>query len=165
MRHRPRHTAAILTALFGGILALSGCSSPREDVRVTLCKDLVLVLTDGQQPVTWTQTHANARGVQGLTVDLTFATAGSADPRATSARCHYRYDARDDTALTLADPMSAYSTSPYRMTLGDREIRNPELAQAIAAAMRKQGREFVDRAREGLDRAAQEVRERFEGQP
>ncbi|MEY6431519.1 hypothetical protein ABC977_03750 [Thioalkalicoccus limnaeus] len=164
MRERRRQIATIITALFGGILALGGCSSPREDVRVTLCKDLVLTLTAAEQPVTWTQVRADPRGVQGLTVDLAFQT-GGAGTRATSARCQYRYNVVDDTALTLADPMSAYSTSPYRMTLGDREIQNPELAQAIAAAMRKQGREFIDRAREGLDRAAHEVRERLEGQP
>jgi len=60
--------------------------------------------------------------------------------------------------LTQANPESAYSSSPYRMTLDGRPITNPRLAGAIKQAMLKQGREFLDRAEQGFQDAARGLR-------
>ena len=48
-----------------------------------------------------------------------------------------------------AVPLSAYSTSPYEMTLNGRSFTGPELARTVKDAMLKQGREFVD----GIEKA------------
>ena len=66
------------------------------------------------------------------------------------AVCHYKYDAVDDTAVTLANPIEAYATSPSKMALNERTLTGAELAQLVKRAMQKQGRAFVDRARETL---------------
>ena len=56
----------------------------------------------------------------------------------------------EDTAITLANPIEAFTTSPTRMTLNGRTLSGPELARAVQQALGKQGREFLDRARETL---------------
>lgn len=127
---------------------------------MTLCKDLVVVLLDGSASVAWTQVRSEVRGREGLTVGLHFVPDDGAEPMAAS--CHYRHDAVEDTAAILADPMSAYATSPYRVTFVGREIRNPVLAQAIKEAMLRQGRVILDRVRQGIDQAADEVQRRLD---
>ncbi|NEX20522.1 hypothetical protein G3480_09400 [Thiorhodococcus mannitoliphagus] len=136
------------------LLAL-GCSGSGEDVRIGLCKDLVVtLLPSGAAPV-WTEARPEMRRSEELIVHLRFDAAGTGGARkAMQAACHYRHDAVDDTALTLANPMAAYSTSPYRMSLNGEVIGNPRLAQAIKQAMMKQGRELLERAQQGLEGAA-----------
>lgn len=62
----------------------------------------------------------------------------------------YVYNAVDDTALTLSDPLSAYSTSPSEMTLNGQPLSRAVLARTIRDAMAKQGSEFVDRAKKAI---------------
>jgi hypothetical protein len=125
--------------------AVLGCSdNPREDVRLTLCKDMV-TLELGSVP-SWQGSEVRTRGRQGATVTVHFAAADGAG----QARCDYRYDAVDDTALTLANPIEAYSTSPSQLILNGRTITNPELAQLVKRAMQKQGREFIERTGKAL---------------
>ena len=130
-------TYAILIA----VAAAPGCSdNPREDVRLTLCKDMVTIAL-GSVP-SWQGSEVRIRGYQGATVTVRLATADGDQ----QASCDYEYDGVDDTALTLANPIEAYSTSPSRMVLRGRTIAGPELAQLVKRAMQKQGREFVERA-------------------
>ncbi|MCG6895525.1 MAG: hypothetical protein LJE60_00220, partial [Thiocapsa sp.] len=63
------------------------------------------------------------------------------------AVCHYRYNAVDDTALMLSDPLSAYATSPETMTIDGEPLPRPVLAKAVKAAMIQQGKAFIDRMR------------------
>ena len=140
--HRPSQVCLILIA--AAVAAVAGCANPREDVRLTLCKDMVAVEL-GAVP-TWQGHEVQIRGYQGATVTVRFATAEGDQ----QAACEYRYDAVDDTALTLANPIEAYSTSPSKMTINGRTLTGSELARAVMRAMQKQGREFVDRARETL---------------
>lgn len=126
-------------------LALLGCSGSREDVRVTLCKEMVAVRLGPSQPITWTSVEARANGYEHASVRLSYTAAGGGG----EAVCYYRYNAVDDTALTLSDPLSAYSTSPDRMTLDGRPLSRSDLAKTIMEAMAKQGRALLDRATKG----------------
>ncbi len=125
-------------------VAAFGCSNPREDVRLTLCKDMVTVEL-GMEP-SWQGSQTQTQGREGAVVTVHFAGA-SGDQQ---AACYYKYDAVEDTALTLANPIEAYSTSPSKMVLNGRTLTGAELAQVVKRAMQKQGRAFVDRARETL---------------
>lgn len=125
--------------------AVAGCANPREDVRLTLCKDMVAVEL-GAVP-SWQGSAVQLRGYQGATVTVRFATADGNQ----QAACEYAYDAVDDTALILATPIEAYSTSPAQLTINGRTLTGPELARAVQRAMQKQGREFLDRVRETLN--------------
>lgn len=142
-----------LASLLSAFALIAGCSNSGEDVRVTLCKDLVTELLDPPHAMNWTETRNDIRRADSLTVHLRFETADQDG----TASCGYRYTAVDDTAATLADPLSAYSTSPERMTLNGQSIHNPRLAKAIGQAMLKQGREVLERARHGFDAAARQI--------
>jgi hypothetical protein len=121
-----------------------GCTNPREDVRITLCKDMVAVEL-GTVP-SWQGSGVQIRGDEGAVVTVYFGGAGGDQ----QAACYYHRVAVDDTAVTLANPIEAYATSPAEVVLNGRTLSGPELARAVQRAMQKQGREFVDRARETL---------------
>lgn len=142
----PKRASKILTITGGAVLCLAGCSGAGEDVRVTLCKDLVRVLLERPGMVEWTRTDSEMRRLEYLAVHLGFDAAGQGGAQEVmQASCFYRHDALEDTALALSEPMSSYATSPYRMTLNGREVGRSALAEAVKQAMLKQGRELLDR--------------------
>jgi len=135
---------ALVSAILIVAADVAGCSNPREDVRLALCKDMTTVEL-GTVP-SWQGSEVQTRGYEGAVVTVRFATP-EGDGR---AACHYKYDAGDDTALTLANPIEAYATSPSKMILNGRTLTGPELAQTVMRAMKMQGRDFLGRARETL---------------
>jgi hypothetical protein len=137
--------ASALVVVFGE-MTLMGCSGSREDVRVTLCKDMVAVQVGPAQSISWTGNETQTRGYEHAAVKLRFTAQG----RAGEAVCYYKYNAVEDTALTLSEPLSAYSTSPYEMSLNGRVLSRSALARAIKDAMAKQGSELVDRFKKGF---------------
>ncbi|WP_295402149.1 hypothetical protein [uncultured Thiocystis sp.] len=101
-----------------------------------------------------------------LAVNLRFeAQPRDGDGKPMQATCFYRYDAVEDTALILADPLAAYATSPYGMTLNGKAIGNPLLAEGIGRAMLKQGRALLERAQQGIDAATQQILHREQDVP
>lgn len=130
-------TAALLLL---SILLAAGCSGVGEDVRVTLCKDIVAVHS-GAAPA-FERAETRTRGYEHAEVRLTYSIAGEPG----SASCFYDHNAVEDTADQLANPLAAYATSPYRVIIGMETLPRPVLAEAIARAMAKQGREFVENA-------------------
>lgn len=155
-----------LASLLGTLALLTGCANPGEDVRVTLCKDLAADLLDPPHAITWKETRNVMRRGESLAVNLSFdAPDRDGKTRSLEATCIYRYNAVDDTAAILADPLSAYATSPERLILNGRTIGNPLLAEAVGRAMLKQGRAFLERAQHGLNEAARQIRERLPDAP
>lgn len=137
---------ASLAGLLGLTLLAAGCSNMQEDVRLTLCKDMVISRLGTSQPVTWEGNATELRGYEDASIRVEFSAGG----RDGQAVCYYRYNAVEDTALTLSDPLSAYSTSPSKMTLNGQTLSKSELARAVKDAMLKQGRELVDKAKNGF---------------
>ena len=140
-------------ATFGGILPyaglllglMAGCSNPGEDVRVRLCKDLVAVQL-GTDSIDWTQVRTETPGYDDARVQLHWSgTAGSG-----SATCAYPYNAVEDTAQQLAEPLTAYATSPSQAVIDGETLSGQALANAIAKAMQRQGRELIDSANQAL---------------
>ena len=87
--------------LVGAILvdaAVAGCDNPQEDVRVTLCKDMAAV--DLGTVPSWQGSEVRIRGRQGAAVMVRF-------NDGQQATCEYKYDAVEDTALALANPIEA----------------------------------------------------------
>jgi homospermidine synthase len=82
------------------------------------------------------------------------------DGKRTSMRsaCHYAYEAVDDTALTLADPLSAYATLPFKMTLNGRELSKVELRDLVNAEQRRLGKKAVDTVKQGARDAVDKVK-------
>lgn len=133
---RLRAGAAVVLALS---LAL-GCSGAGEDVRVTLCKDIVTVQTSAQPA--FEAPEIRTRGYQGAEVRLAYRV-GDRPGRAT---CFYAHDAVEDTADQLVNPLNAYATSPERVIIAGETLSRAALAEAVKQAMLKQGRQFVEAA-------------------
>jgi hypothetical protein len=145
--HALRALAALSAAALSTAALLTGCSGAGEDVRVRLCKDIVTVQS-GAAPM-FESAEARTRGREYAEVRLTYTQGGESG----SASCFYRYNAVEDTADQIANPLTAYSTSPYRVIIGMRTLPQGELAAAIGRAMQKQGREFVEQAGEAARKA------------
>lgn len=128
------------------LLLLAGCGRPGEDVRVTLCKDIVAVHAGA---VSIQSASAQPRGYQDAVVRVRYERGGNPG----EAVCYYPYRAVDQTGQTLADPLSAYGTSPTRVTFDGEPLAGPQLAEAIRQAMLRQGRAAVDRARGAVEQA------------
>ena len=73
------------------------------------------------------------------------------------AACYFKHDSVEDTALELANPLEAYATSPYRMTIDGRTLSRLELAETVKKAMVGQGKELLDRALQGIEDATGKV--------
>lgn len=111
---------------------------------MTLCKDLAHGKRgDG---VTWTEVTTETPGYEDAMVRLHFSQSGTDG----SATCFFAYNAVDDTALALTDPLSSYATSPSRMLLDGRALSRRELAIAVKDAMLKQGRALIEDVRQSL---------------
>jgi hypothetical protein len=128
-------------------LTLAGCSGAGEDVRVTLCKDLVAVQLGDSAARNWTQTATETRGYEYAAVKLRWSTANGDG----SATCYYDYNAVEDTAMALSDPLSSYAASPSKMVLNAKTLSKPALAEAVKQAMLKQGRSLVDGIKQSLN--------------
>lgn len=149
----------IIAALLTASAVTASCSGSREDVRVSFCKRVVTTQLESPSSVRWTSVETQPRGHSGLSVVLGFE---SGDPsRTRQASCRYRYNAVDDTALTLSDPLSVYSTSPETMTIDGETLSRPALAEAVKQAMITQGKAIIDRAQRGIEDAAAMAHDRL----
>lgn len=152
---RRRGTVAVLTAT----LILAGCSGPTEDVRVTLCKNLTQAALPAGESIEWLGNENTFRRPEFAITGLTFEAAGpDGRPRAMSASCRYAYEAIEDTAVHLADPLSAYANLPYAMTLDGRALGDRELLQLVNAEQRRQGRQVLQSLEKGARDVADRVR-------
>jgi hypothetical protein len=113
------------------IALVAGCGGPSEDVRISLCKDIVAVHTAASPA--YERAEATARGYEHAQVHLSYRTDGK---RGTAA-CFYEHDAVEDTADLLANPLRAYATSPYRVIINGETLTRAALAQAIGRATLK----------------------------
>ena len=133
--------------MLAAALTLAGCSGSGEDVRVTLCKDLVAVQLGDSASRNWTQTATETRGYEYAAVKLRWSGPDSDG----SATCYYDYNAVEDTAMALSDPLSSYAASPSKMVLNAKTLSKPALAEAVKQAMLKQGRSLVDGIKKTLN--------------
>jgi len=97
----------------------------------------------GRAP-TWRGTDIQLQGYQDAVILVRFAT----DSGEGRGECHYPHLKGEDTAITLATPIEAYSTSPSRLVINGRIFTGPDLARVMEQALKKQGREFIDRVKD-----------------
>jgi hypothetical protein len=96
-------------------------------------------------------TETETKGYEHAVVRVHFSDQG----HRAQAECYYDHNAVDDTAEMLSDPLSAYATSPFEVTIGAKKLSGPDLAAAVKQAMLKQGKDLVDRAKKGVENVIQ----------
>jgi hypothetical protein len=145
--------------LAGAAALLAGCSGSTEDVRVTLCKNLTTALLPTAQSIEWQGNENSFRRPEYAITALTFEVEeGAGTQRTGQSACHYAYEALEDTAVTLADPLSAYANLPYRMSIDGRTLSDAELLRLVNAEQRRQGRQVIETLQKGARDAADRVR-------
>ena len=151
MKPTLRSTTAVLFAV--GLFA--ECSGPQEDVRISYCKELIEARVGSAQSIEWKGSESEIRRPEYAKISLKFDAAASP----MQAACYYKYDTADESAITHSNPLSAYATVPYRMTVNGQEVEQRILYEAIQEAARKQGRELVEGVKKGVDEAVRAAKE------
>lgn len=138
-----RPVPLVIAAMLPAVL-LSGCPGPTVEVRLTLCQEMTAIAL-GETP-NWRGTETHLHGYQDAVIETRFATPSGEG----QAACYFRHLKGDDTALTLANTLEAYATSPSRLTVNGRDFNGPELARLMEQALQKQGRAFIARVKESV---------------
>lgn len=161
MRARFFITAAALLVVL--TLQTMGCSGPREDVRVTLCKRLTTNLLDVTGELQWQETRSQFQepefAVSWLRVRLP---EGSAAPGEHVSACYFEYDTVEPNAMTHSDPFSAYASQPYRMTLNGEEVSRQQLFATMNTVLRQQGKKLIETVDQGIENTVQGIENRIE---
>lgn len=147
-------------AVAGGclIVLVTGCSGPTEDVRVTFCKGVSSSLISDLQSIEWTGGENTFKRPEYAVTSLTFEATTGNGKRTGRAACYYEYEALDDTALTLADPLSAHATLPFAVSLDGRMLSDAELVAATTAEQKRQGMAVVGAMQQRARDLAEQVR-------
>lgn len=137
MNKMPKPLAIVIAA---SALWLGACSGPSEDPRITFCKALVSSAHGGAATPEWTGNENAFKRPEYATVTLSYTLASGA---AHSSACYFAYDAIEDTAQHLGDPLSAYATLPFAMTVDGRMLSDAELVSLRSAEQVRQGRKAL----------------------
>ena len=154
---------ASFTPFLIGIVLLPGCSGPQEDVRVTFCKELSTTRLDSPLALEWKASNSEIRRPEYARITVTFEAQyqdGGIAPM--QAACFYGYVASEDDAMTHSNPLSAYATVPYKMTMNGEPVAKRDLHTSVKTAALKQGKELADRVQKGVADAAQHIRDELD---
>lgn len=108
------------------VLALAGCGSDGEDPRISLCKSLTADLSGRSVDAAWLEPEVRYRRPEFAAVSVSLA----ASPGA-GGTCYYAYEITEETAMDHANPLLAYSTLPYEMTVNGEPVPADVLQQAV----------------------------------
>ena len=158
-----KHVRIAVPAGLAAVLALTGCSGPTEDVRITFCKNLLANMQPAGTDLQWADSEvAIQRPSHAITqVQRAEETAGQSGP--VKAACWYVFEYREHLPSALANPIEEYATLPYAMTVDGRELSDAELMQAINAEQKRRGKALIDALQKGATDVAERVRAGFGG--
>ena len=150
MPNSARTRLAYLSLLSVAGFGVGGCSSPPEDVRVTLCKNLTISLLELPRDLTWKEGENRIRRPEYATTVVRFDNPyGDAGLTAMEAACSYRYDLPEESAMDHAFPLTAYATLPFEMTINGEPVPESVLTRAVGAEQMRLGKKLLDRANKG----------------
>jgi len=130
-------------------LVAAGCTGKTEDVRIKLCREVTARLLDSMQPLEWKSQSAGPRreGDAAVRLGLTVGGGENANRLVTSA-CFFKKTVNEESALDHADPMAAFATVPYAMTIDDTPVPAELMHRAVTDEQIEGFREFFDRLRQ-----------------
>lgn len=108
------------------VLALAGCGTDGEDPRISFCKGLTADLSGRSVEAAWLEPEVRYRRPEFAAVTVTLD--GSPGAQGT---CYYAYEITEETAMDHANPLLAYGTLPYEMTLNGEAVPADVLQQAV----------------------------------
>jgi hypothetical protein len=130
--------------LIVGALILGGCAGSSEDVRVSYCKNLAGVLLAPGETVQWGAVGQEIHRPEYAAISLRQAAGeGQSAPQ---AECRYAYTAPEENVMTQTDPLSAYATVPYQVSVNGTTLSEKELRAAQVFLLKQQGKKLAEQA-------------------
>jgi hypothetical protein len=129
-----------MASILSVISILHGCAGSGEDVRIIFCKNLTTTLLGPPEGLTWQESTVEIHRPEYAVTRVNFTHPEKGEGQ---AACYYDYIIIDETALSLANPISAYDTVPYKMTLQGEPVSKEDLAAAIRVEMERFGRSLI----------------------
>ena len=134
------------------VLSVS-CTGKTEDVRINLCREVTERLLDSMMPLTWKSQTTEIRRAGDAAIRLGFSVnkAGYENTLVTSA-CFFEHDLPEESALDHVNPLAAYSTVPYEMTIEGKQVPKEVLSRALTDEQLAPFREFFDSVKQEIEK-------------
>jgi len=130
--------------LVSGSLFIAGCSGSTEDVRLTLCKDLVPELTGGSGNPEFIAEDVVVKGYEDLQVRLSFNT-GDQEGKMV---CFYPYNTHEENVIDHVNPAAAFDTYPNKVMLNGETLDHSMVAKKINQVLIKQGKQAIEKVKQ-----------------
>jgi hypothetical protein len=140
---RSRVVAAF--TLLGATLVISACTGSDEDVRETFCKNLAIAQLKAAPDVEWQDSEQQIKHPEYAIITVRV----KGDGRTS---CWFEYDALEETAGSHVDPLSAYSTLPYQVSVNGKVLSERATLDAVNAEQIRQGKAAVEALRKAAYR-------------
>ena len=136
----------------------SGCSGPSEDVRIGFCKELTVEMLGKPQSIKWTVSNTDAQRLGDLVVKLDYvATQEGTEPSGGKVACTYEQDEGGDYTMGDANPLDAYKTLPYQVSLNGHSLNQQKLSNATKETLLSKGKAFAQSIRLEADKAVKKL--------
>lgn len=134
-------------------LLLLACSSGGEDPRVSLCRNLAADLS-GSPAGDW-----KGSGNRFVRPSYAVVNVASGDSK---AACSFAYEAVEEGAMEHANPLLAYATLPYEMTLDGAMVAEPTLKAAVMRQQKAIPAKAIEETRKAVEQANEHIRQTIE---
>lgn len=145
----------LLTMTTGLLVA---CSGSTEDVRITLCKDLVSELNAQVNSPSWDKENVEFNGYEDMEVALNYSQSGLQG----EISCFYPYDAVEENAMTHSDPASAHATYPSAVIFNGQKVESKSLSGMVKNVLIKQGNQAIDKGKQMIDKGTEAIKTSLE---
>lgn len=118
---------------------MAGCTGSTEDVRLTLCKDLLPELKDSTRIEVLSEDIV-VKGYEDLEVRLSYRDVESEG----NITCFYPYNTHEENVMDHVNPAAAFATYPTKIMLDQQPVDHALMAKKINAVLVKQGKQALD---------------------
>jgi len=147
-------TTVTTRSLWAGVALalLAGCSGKTEDVRIKLCRNLTERLLESVSPITWKSQHAEIRqqGDAMVRLELGISKDGY-ENRVVVSACFFDPDQLEESVVEHVDPLSAFATIPYAMTVEGAPVPEQILHSLVHDAQWEPVADFFSRMEASAD--------------
>lgn len=142
----------LATVLVSTALMMASCSGGKtEDVRIKLCKKVTQRLLNEFKPVVFksSATQFRKQGDAAVTLSFTINRQGG-ENKIVNSTCFYEYEIPEESAVDHVDPLFAYSTLPYAMSINNNTLPKEILTKAVSAEQLEPIIEFIEEIKRDL---------------
>jgi hypothetical protein len=128
------------------------CSGKTEDVRINLCREMTGRILDSMQPITWHSQETEFRKAGDAAIRLAFSvTRENAEQTRVTSTCFFEHNLPEESALDHVNPLAAYSTVPYTMTIQGKPVPKDVFSQALRDEQLEPFRNFAESVRNEIE--------------